>query len=259
MSELSKITNERIIKEATAGSPGYPGQPYIPAYSVETTVTVCKYVWYPGDGSSGIPRYNPGSGYDNPTYNTGFYVWECAPVTTTITYPAQPYIKAVPAVPPTPAEIIYNLNIGWNSHSRTIDPIGRGEYVQYNLGTGITGAVIGVGFKGLDFGLPSQYTHALVADVAGVKLYESGVAGQELTNIQLSNTYIRIYRHATNNHLYYHLQKASGESIAVKSATPIIPRLAKFYVYAWLYTGGDRVPETDFLTGEVQAAQTLDV
>ncbi|MCK9518944.1 MAG: hypothetical protein RBT66_09930 [bacterium] len=257
MSELRKIIKEIILQVGSPGDPGYPGRPAIPEYYETKTVTVCGYVWYTYDGDSGIPIRSPG--YE-PGFGGGFFQWECWPETVTIYHPPQPAIPAIPPTPPTPDIIIRNLNIGWNSHSRTIDPIGRGEFLQYNLGAGVTGAVFGVGLKGMDDGTPAQYAHALVFDVSGIRLYERGKVGQKLYGLPPAGTVLRIYRdwNKAGNKISYYVKKADGSTIIEASTTTTISSLAKLYVYSWLYTGGDRVPEADYLMGEVMFAKTQD-
>ena len=194
-----------------------------------------------------------GGGYGTPP-SAGYWAWECVPDSVTTCYPAQPEIPAVPATPPTPDIIIRDLHIGWNAHSRTIDPLGLGEYLQFTFGTGSRG-IVGLGLRYLEGGLPEQHLHGLVIDVNGIKVYESGVVVQTIETVQVVDTIIRIYRQDEDNSVVYHVQNAAGGSTAVKSTVPLSSRLAQMYVFTWLYTGGDVVPEYDYLEGEVQFAE----
>jgi len=171
-----------------------------------------------------------------------------------VCYPAQPEIPAIPPTPPTPEVIIQNLNIGWNAHSRTVDKLGRGEYLQFTFGTGSRG-VVGIALAYLEGGLPEQHLHGLVIDVTGIKVYEAGVVKETIETVQVVDTVIRIYRQEEDNSIVYHVQNAAGGSTAVQSTAPLLSKLAKYYVYSWLYMGGDVVPENDYLEGEVQFAE----
>lgn len=249
---LTKQIETLLYIPASPGTPGYPGQPYVPPYcATEETITVCGYVWYAGDGGSGIPIGSPGYG-DTPP-GAGFWQWECWEMPgATICYPAQAEIPAVPPTPPTPEILIQNLNIGWNSHSRTIDKLERGDYLQFNLGTGSCG-IIGVGHRYLEEELPTQFTHGVVIDVTGIKIYESGIVKTELDSVQVVDSVIRIYRSLENKKkIVYYVDKADGTSIAVESSVNLFSDMEKLFVWTWLYTGGDVVPEYDYLTGEVQ-------
>ena len=92
---LTKQIETLLYIPASPGTPGYPGQPYVPAYCATAGITVCGYVWYAGDGGSGIPIGSPGYG-DTPP-GAGFWQWECWEMPgATICYPAQAEIPAVP-------------------------------------------------------------------------------------------------------------------------------------------------------------------
>ena len=194
-----------------------------------------------------------GGGYDTPP-SAGFWQWECVPTDVTTCYPEQAEVPAVPPTPPTPEVLIQDLRIGWNSHSRTIDMLERGDYLQFTFGTGSCG-IIGVGHRYLEEALPTQFMHGLVIDVTGIKIYEAGVVKTTLETVQVVDSVIRIYRSLENNKkIVYYIDKADGTSIAIESSVNLFSDMEKLFVWTWLYTGGDIVPEYDFLSGEVQFA-----
>lgn len=169
-----KPTKFDIVRPSTVGSPGHPGQPYMPARTVQENC-----VTYTG-------------GYEPAGLNQT-YEWECQeyeyseslvlgeqndqqlstktvcwlvkrplprgalafgkvhryqkPVTIcdTVYYPEQPYIAPTPAAAPTPAEYAISYDLGWNFDQL----IGTG----FNSKISITDTTVGFNTSGVAFGI----------------------------------------------------------------------------------------------------------
>lgn len=202
-------------------------------------------------GDDPVPGQPGSPGYGDE--GLGAWVWLVDYVipASTVCYPAVPEVPSIPAIPATPDEIFYDLNQGWNSHSRSIEPLYVEEFIDLNCQTGITGALIGIDTKGKDFYHPSSAKHGIIVDVSGVKVFENGVIVQTIKNQQISTSDIRIYRQADNSVVYCII--TDSETLIVESGAAITQwPITPLFVYARLWSGGDQVTESEMLTGEVQ-------
>ena len=249
MTTLTKTIEEIYYAPASPGDPGSPGSPYIPAYCAEVTGTVCGMVWYAGDDGSGLVIPDMGGGYGGHP-SGGFFQWECWEESSVVCYPEQPEVPSIPPTPPTPEIRIRNLNIGWNSHSRSIEDIETENYIVLTFGTGTTGALVVLGKDHRDSEMPSQFSHGIAVDVSGIKVYENGVLKQTLEAVQSSLSEVRIYRRDWFE-IIYHVIQADGDDVIVRSAAPITWKYGRLYAYSWLYTGGDKVLTMDIVSGEI--------
>ena len=177
-------------------------------------------------------------------------------VTVTTTYPAQPARTApAPVAPPAIQYILQRLaSHGWQTHARSVDPLNAGEFIDYTVGDGAVGACVAVGLKGLDGQMISRFSHGLIADGQGIRIYEGGQVVRTIRSVFTGTTKIRIYRHQDNTIAY--VVTVGGETL-IHTSEKMSDWPGKFplYVYGYLYSSGDKITSAAFTAGEVQYAR----
>lgn len=170
-------------------------------------------------------------------------------VTVTTTMPAQDaYVGEATSL--TYTELLKLTNAGWNSWARSINPLSLGTYIVYTVATGVTSACVGVGPKGMEGDGIGRFTHSIVADKDGVKIYESGTLKSTLYNSQVELTQLRIYRMADNSIVYV---ATTGTATQVYTSLVAAPSKAtSIYAYGYLFIASDKVTSAVYRTGEVQ-------
>jgi len=169
--------------------------------------------------------------------------------TVTTTMPAQDaYVGEATSL--TYTELLTLTNAGWNSWARSINPLSLGTYIVYTIATGVTSACVGVGPKGMEGDGIGRFTHSIVADKDGVKIYESGTLKTTLYNSQVELTQLRIYRMADNSIVYV---ATTGTATQVYTSLVAAPSKATpIYAYGYLFIASDKVTTARYRTGEVQ-------
>ena len=165
-----KPTKLVVKTPALPGQPGFSGQPYIPAYCVEvpcpegtkTTVPVGTgtYEWICVEYQGPDESFNIGTGEfieicnftyageqdpDGPTMAIDHGYLDDRDCTGQECFPEQPYMPPIPGVPPTPAELAVEYDLGWN-YTIDIDS-GRNLAVSIsleNVKKGTAGVAVGV-------------------------------------------------------------------------------------------------------------------
>ncbi len=199
--------------------------------------------------------YNPGDGYELPwddwvDYQTRIVIdgtptpdpsgAPSAPLpTATIKtwLPAQDAIAAIPAIPPTPSQIDYLTQRGWNSWARTIDELTLGSFLSYTV-SGV--AFLGIGRQNKEGHSLGSFKHGLLVDDSGVWVMESGVKVKQLGAKAINP---RIYRQPDEVIVYL------NGNYAYKS---LIPAAGPLFGYGYLYTSGDTITSAAFTTGSVK-------
>jgi hypothetical protein len=147
-------------------------------------------------------------------------------------------------------ELLTLTNAGWNSWARSIDPLRLGTYIVYTIATGVTSACVGIGPKGLESDGVGKFTHSIIADKDGVKIYESGALKTTLYNSQVELTQLRIYRMMDNSIVYV---ATTGTATQVYTSLVAAPSKATpIYAYGYLFIASDKVTTARYRTGEVQ-------
>ena len=230
MSTLKKNSTTTIIP-GNPGVPSTPGSPYIPArcYSVPV-FSYHPILIPPGPYFAAVSSWN----------TTSRLVTQCSQDVAAV--------PASPGIPPTPQQISQSLNKGWNSWARSIDQIPKGDFFQFAVAPGVSGAFLGLGVRGMEGQGVHTFPHGLLADLSGVWVYESGVKVLRLSLSYSGADALRIVRQSDGS-IAYLLIQASG-TVAHPSAVPgsILP----LYGYGYLYSGGDSINSADITTGEVQ-------
>ena len=177
-------------------------------------------------------------------------------VTVTTTYPARtPSSSPAPAQPSLPQYTLQRLaSHGWKTHARSVDPLNAGEVIDYTVGDGAVGACVAIGLKGLDGQMISRFSHGLIADGQGIRIYEGGQVVRTIRSVFTGATKIRIYRHQDNTIAY--VVTVGGETL-IHTSEKMSDWPGKFplYVYGYLYSSGDKITSAAFTAGEVQYAR----
>lgn len=163
-----------------------------------------------------------------------------------------PPTEAVPAVTgtPGPSSVTLLKNKGWNSRARSINPLPRGSYYNFACATGIEGACLGIDIKSRS---PNSIklnnlSHAIVCDIHGVRVMESGEIIVELKSQQVSASNIRIYLSKTG--LITYVVTTGTEAIVYTSTKPLT--ILNPYIYGFLYSAGDIITSSSYKTGTVE-------
>lgn len=267
---MSKLV-KRILTSYIPGNPGVPATPGVPgkkAYCSNELVETCGYI--PNPAVTYKYRYETavdpyGKQYtqvwlDYLLYGSVFastplsyslpggtmslngvplYVYQCTTTNVTTCYPAVAAIPGTPGIAPTPSQTIINSQVGWNSSSRSVKPISPGEYYPFTPAVGISGAFVGLGPLGMDGQPPNAFTHGVMVDQDGVRVYESGVFVATLANSYTGAAEISLVR-SRGNTISYILTDGTTTSYTSAAA----PSLGNLYAYGMLYTGGDSLTKT---------------
>ena len=163
---------------------------------------------------------------------------------------ALPIFPSVTAIPATSNEIKYIRRQGWNSHSRTVNPIAVGEGLNFSCATGISGLIVGLASAGFTLNT-SSYHHGFSVDSGGVKILENGIVTDILFPQQLNSTEIRLYRQDDNTIVYY-AEDGDQTYIYKSNVTGFDDRSFPLFGFAWIYSSGDVVTDYELITGQVQ-------
>lgn len=168
-------------------------------------------------------------------YGIPLYVYSCGnPIPVTTCYPATAAIAPIPYIAPTPAQIITNYNLGWNSHSRGIAPLDVGDSLIFTVANGVHGVFVGFGPSGVDGQNLALFGWGLMIDTTGVKVFEYGVHVATLGAGYNSTTAFSMEREFDGRLIY------RADLDEYTSANP--PAVSDvLYPYTHLYSGGDRL------------------
>lgn len=255
---LEKTINTTYIP-GDPGQAGFPGVPANPAYCATVNVQTCEWVpnplisWHYECWEETGWYFHPTFGYNvwgphqvcgqvlyyNDVKFSGnggvpFNVYQCYSKPVTTCYPATAAIAPIPYIAPTPAQIITNYNLGWNSHSRGIAPLDVGDSLIFTVANGVHGVFVGFGPSGVDGQNLALFGWGLMIDTTGVKVFENGVHVATLGAGYDSSTAFSIEREYDGRLIY----RADLDSYT--SASPPAG-IAVLYPYTYLYSGGDRL------------------
>ena len=146
--------------------------------------------------------------------------------------------------------IVEALNKGWNSWARSIDPLAEGKYLIFSIMAGVNASQLAIGPKGKEGQGINTFSHSLIIDSEGIKVYENAVQITTLKLAQVAESLLRIYRHSDNT--IHYVVTTGTETIVHESALACpYPLVVPLYVYGHLYTSGDKVLSADFESGEI--------
>lgn len=236
----------KLIKSVTSTYiPGDPGQAYIPATIAQPGYWSSELQYTCTDVLRLIPPdYNPLTGTGGlPVYLTVGY--NCVTSNVLVYHPATAGSDGIPYAAPTPAQINVSLNVGWNSYASSIGKLDAGKYLDYSIKMGTTGALLAVGYAGLEGEPIGSFTHGLMTDVSSISVFESGVVVATLATNQ-PTTKIRIAR-LTDGRIVYGIDTGVFH---VSTAPAYLPS-EDLYVYGMLYSGYDEVSSAAFVAGDL--------
>jgi hypothetical protein len=228
MTILKKSVQHSYIR-GTPGVVGSPGSPARPAYCVTTSVPETSQTGY----YTLIPGEPPASDHYvfTPTGTKTSYV------NVTTCYPASPAIAPVIGVPSTPAQLLTDFNIGWNSGAVSVGLIEGDAAFVVNVPTSSVGVVVGlnnnsegVGYKDIDYGFYFSNGKAIVYESGVAKTASYTNAGTENFSVQRRAGAVSYYRDATL--LYTSAVSSYGMLVGDSS----------------LYMGGDSISGASFAT-----------
>jgi len=201
-----------------------------------------------------------GSGYDTPsvtwdnlytdgtgTFDDYFVAGVDYSVTTTM--PAQEATTGT-SESLTYTEILKLTNSGWNSWARSIEPLALGKFIKFTTASGVTSACVVIAGKGMEGEGVARFSHGIICDSSGVRIYENGAMVKTLYATQTVLTELRIYRQSANEIVYMAITGTS--SVVHTSTVPAPLKILPLYAYGFLYTAGDRLTSASITTGDVQ-------
>lgn len=262
------ILEKRITTTVIPGHPGTPATPGIPgraAYCVTNWVPTCEWIpnpsvtishylktvshdaskgWYPkqvlfaryalnGVTFADVPADHQFSVGTTSLNGVPLYVHSCYNKAVKTCYPAVAAVPPSPGTPPTPSQVITSLNLGWNSYSRSIDPVGVGESITFTLANNY-GTFIALGTVAEEGQNIALFNWGLMVDVSGVKVMENGVVVATLASSYNSLTAFSIDRNFDGT-LTYRADLAEYTTLTPPALSEVL------YAFAHLYSGGDRV------------------
>jgi hypothetical protein len=264
---------KRALSEYVPGNPGNPGSPYIPAspgHWAAVPVTTCTS---PSPTSVAIKVY-PGqtlfevlgvdadafegqllsvqevdeNGDGHPEYT--LYVVQysavvCSTVNTYVYTPPSAAVPAVPASPPTPAQMIVSLNQGWNSYARSVGQLAVGSLLDFTVKLGTYGAFMAIGPSGMEGATVDAFSHGVLVDTSGIYVIELGSVVEKLAD-NAPDVIVQILRLADGTVAY------AARGVVHISATTIGP-LSQMFAYGMLYSAYDEVTTAAFATGAAVA------
>jgi len=154
------------------------------------------------------------------------------------------------STPLTYTQILRLTNSGWNSWARSINPLSAGTFIKFTAASGVTSACVTIANKGMEGAGVARFSHGIICDSSGVRVYENGAMVKTLYATQTALSELRIYRHSNNTIVYMAITGASSK--VHTSTVPAKSLLIPLYAYGYLYTAGDRISSAVFRTGEVQ-------
>ena len=195
-----------------------------------------------GTGNAPLPSRQPGA------------VTTSSSVTVTTHYPDAGGEVVDPPIPPVQYILQRLASHGWKTHARSVDPLNAGEFIDYTVGDGAIGACVAIGLRGMDGQMISRFSHGLIADGQGIRIYEGGREVRTIRSVFTGATKIRIYRHQDNTIAY--VVTVGGETL-IHTSEKMSDWPGKFplYVYGYLYSSGDKITSAALTAGEVQYAR----
>ena len=230
------------------GMPATPGSPYVPAYCATTSYNQCgwipnpavTYKWVPvtstlSDGST-VTYYVWSPLYNGlPLYGgVQLQIWACTTQYSTVCYPEVAAIPGTPGLPATPSQLLYTMNVGWNTHSRTIGKLENEGFLRFTVDPANTGLFMGVDTVGKDAQNLYSFKHGMLFDLSGVWVFENGAQVAQLMLVFDGTVEMRIERRIDGSITYV------AGSTSYTSAAKVSPA-AELYIYGQMYTSNDRV------------------
>ena len=262
MSILSKDITTTIETEGTSGIPAIPatpgtsGSPAQPAY---TTYEIESYtaIFYTITGTvvAKITGDVATIAFWMSTIGDSAHSVDVIENTVAVEHPAVPAVSGTPGNPGRPgisgtvAQLSHSLNPGWNTWARSVDDVPVGTFVQYSPSSSANGAFLGVGSKNKEGRNINTFSHAMITDVSGTRVFEYGVEITKLSDDFSGVETMRIVRQDDDSVTYLII---NGSSTLVYSSETPMETPSPMYGYGMLYVSGDTISEAEITTGAVQ-------
>lgn len=233
MTKLIKEIRTTFIP-ADPGFPGFPGKPAVPEYTklvcTEAEPSRCFSMWQPVYCADKLSTYSYLCGFSEEWGCTREVEGSCV----VVTVPAQAEQPAIPAVPPTPAETIINLQAGWNASAQSIASIYPDEAYLFKIGVGANGVLVGVATEPW---VPNagQLPYGIMFSDGAAQVFEMNVAKEPLGNFFRGEEFI--IGRGENYILYYNM--TAGKYV-IRSGIPAAATVP-LHLFAMMYLGGDTV------------------
>jgi len=257
---LLKSKNYTFIP-GTSGTSSVPGVPVAqgtpPYYSTESvSVTTCRPTLCSTAPTISSPSFSSiiGSGGHNAPQPCSQAMICTTSIQLVSTFhpatPGTPGTIGVAGISGTSAELIEHLNAGWNSHSKSIDKLIRGEYLSYYVNEGVGGVLLSIGIDGKDNNKITEFSHSILVERAGILIFENGVKIKTIRNSYTSDSLIRLYRQADNKVICV-VVTGSETLIHVFDNDAHDLLNTPLNVYAHLYIADDVVEHASYKIGKV--------
>lgn len=237
MAKLTKTILTTYIA-ADPGSPGSAGTAPTQGYWVKnctTSAAGCITQMQPIYGACPPDSLVVGTGTCIIGYEKKTTCWEASTTCTSVYVPPSAGTAAVPARPPTPAQVIQNFQEGWNASAQSIVSLLPGKAALFKLQNGARAILVGFAAEqwvprvnDLEFGIMFSDGEANV--------YEDGVFKERLG--YFSNSQEFIIGRTLDNYIMY-INKTTGDAVG-RRKSPAAPTVG-IHVFSMLYRGGDTV------------------
>lgn len=169
------------------------------------------------------------------------------PKTVTVSYPSHPGSPGLPAIAATPTEVLQVANSAWTTHSRSINEIVAGSFIETTFRNGVSGGFLGFSTQGMDGRQLAGFLHGVMCDTSGLWVFESGEKVHKLMD-SYADVLVRIVRQQDDTVVY----TAVGLETKIYRSTKCYN--LPMYGYGYLYSAGDTVSSARIATGNVQFA-----
>lgn len=226
---------KRTYTPATAGRPGFPGQPYAPARWAKVRTYLCGYSYSSTSGGTvnasevSIDRY----AVRNELVNVaGPPEYGCQWVYNLVFLEEQQYMPPIPPVAASKEKTVIDYQLGWNAKARSIVPMSGSGSFQFVVPRDTQGAVVGLSGSPSRSGY-SDIAYGFYVSSGVVKIMESG---KEIADLgPYPNADLKVSR--SNGRIIYDI---NGTIVRDRPNTD-----APLYLSAALYVGGDTVEDAE--------------
>jgi hypothetical protein len=237
MAKLTKTILTTYIP-ADPGDPGSGGTAPTPGYWVKNCTST---------PAGCITRYEPTYGpcpTDSPVigqpqciidYKKVTTCWDAQTTCTSYYVPPSAGTAAVPARPPSPAQIIQNFQEGWNASAQSIVSLLPGKAALFKLQNGARGVLMGFAAEQWAPRVNDLAFGVMFSD-GEANVYENGVFKEFLGYFSTGQEFI--IGRSLDNYIIY-LNKTNGQTVA-RRHSPAAPSVG-VHLFSMLYYGGDTV------------------
>ncbi|WP_368921281.1 hypothetical protein [Comamonas aquatica] len=220
------------VKTVIPGSPWVPGTPALYHWRTLTATTppASRYV----DPAYGTMELQSVQTFTTVAPNTpqGFYLFYQG------TYRSlQPYKAAVPATPPTPDRVTYDMRLGWTGRGTLIKQVARRSRTRFGASRKLVGAMVGIGDARWPASSAADFAVGFYIDAGKLYVMQDGVVSSNAPVASLeSMSWLVLDVDADMGvaKLGTEEQINAGEGVQLSFTSP-----ADLALHALMYSGGD--------------------